>query len=155
MTINEIIAKADFPGASVEVLERILALQESGLNVMADGRVWFVGIPVPLRYGFDSLRLALEFAFSLFPDGATIEQLRRVLCLSTDGGVPITRMAISSGLAANSDMFVSIQRGKWTLAANVVDEETPPPGHPVPTVAEGEEFNAEVFFGGAFAFAEE
>jgi hypothetical protein len=162
MTIDEIVAKADFPEASVELLQRVLGIQGSELTILPDGRIWFIGLPVPLRYGFDSLTSALEFAFSMFRDGATIEELRRVLCLSTDNGVPITRMAISRELTGNSKMFSTIQRGKWNLASPEVTEKPGPgPGNMGWDIGggfvddEGTEFNAEVFFGGAFAFAEE
>jgi hypothetical protein len=156
MTINEVIAKADFPGASVGLLERILALRESGLNVLPGGRIWFIGIPVPARMGFDTVKESLEFALSLFPEGASIEDLRRVLCLSTENGVPITRISVSAGLSANPEVFAAVQRGKWTLVSNMVAEESPATGHvDTPDFEDEGEFNAEVFFGGAFAFAEE
>jgi hypothetical protein len=124
--------------------------------------VWFADAPVPVRIAFPGFAQALEFAFSVFPNGATIEDLRRLLCLSVCDDVPITRLSIAKEVASRPDLYQQITRGtyamaqegrtaalvKWRASSAVAQRAVP-----VVLYEEDEPFNAESFFGGRFTFS--
>jgi hypothetical protein len=82
--------------------------------------------------------------------------MRRILCLATVKGVPITRLDIARGLAARPDAFAQVQRGRYAKAE---DQALPVAAKATPGPSDWEDaekpFNAETFFGGTFSFAYE
>jgi hypothetical protein len=137
---------------------------------LPDDRVWFKDAPIPARASFESVQAAIEFAMTVYTAGATIEELRRCLCLSLSEGTTITRLAIAQELAAKPQLFVQVQRGKYAIAGSDATWDLPAIAVPrsrsasvgprrVPLVVREDDdpapFNAESFFGGRFCFSPE
>jgi hypothetical protein len=162
-SLDQIITASDTPTALREIYDRVLRLHSDEFHVLPDGRLWFRSSPIPTRAGFDTVGAALSWAFTIFSNGATIEELRRLLCLSINQGIPITRLEIARELAGKPDEYIQVQRGKYALAgsegareaAQAAKKEEAPPG-PFKLEEgedEGQPFNAESFFGGRFTFS--
>jgi hypothetical protein len=165
MTTDQFVASADFPGH--DILKKVLEVHADEFSWLPDGRVWFKKTPVPVRAAFSQLQDALEFAFAEYPAGATIEELRRMLCLCVCDEAPITRLAIAKELARKPGFYVQIQRGKYVLIGSemisqyigqsVVRERTSSiAGRKVLGLIDDDEekpFNPESFFGAGFSFA--
>jgi hypothetical protein len=164
-TLDEILLASDTPGALRDVYERVIFASDE-FHALPDGRLWFRSSPVPTRAGFDTVSAAINWGFTIFHGGATIEELRRLLCLSITQGTPITRLEIAQELAAKPDAYVQVQRGKYALAGFAVEAEDVPVGPKAPDKVprrplldlgededEVEPFNPESFFGGRFSFS--
>jgi hypothetical protein len=168
-TIDQILAAGDYPGLLREVYQKVLDLHTDEFASLPDSRVWFRDAPVPARAAFESVQAAIEFALTVYTAGATIEELRRFLCLSSSQGVPITRLAVAQEIAAKPQLFVQVQRGKyamegsgaaWDLPAVVPRSRSASVGpRKVPLAVMDEDdampFNPESFFGGRFCFSPE
>jgi hypothetical protein len=109
MTMDQFVASADFPGH--DILKKVLELHSDEFAWLQDGRVWFSKSPLPVRASFATLREALEFAFSVFPNGATVEELRRLLCLTSCEETAITRLAIAKALGNAPELYPQVSRG--------------------------------------------
>jgi hypothetical protein len=166
-TLDQILAAGDSPGPVREAYRKVVDLHTGEFAPLPDGRVWFRGAPVPARAAFDSVRAAIEFALTVYTAGATIEELRRFLCLSVSQETPITRLAIAQELAAKPQRFAQVQRGKYAIAGSDGPWDLPVPPAPAPTVGgprvplpareedDATPFNPESFFGGRFCFSPE
>jgi hypothetical protein len=166
-TLDQIVAAGDCPDTVRDFYRKVLTLHADEFMRLPDNRIWFKNAPVPARASFDSVHGALEWAFSVFTHGATIEDLRRLLCLSINQGAPITRLAIAQELAARPQTFVQVERGKYAIAGSEAagelpliapsTREEPVPRRPVQFRGgdaddEAQPFNPESFFGGGFCF---
>jgi hypothetical protein len=144
-----------------------------------DGSWWFAGHARPARVEYESMVQALLRAFAEFPNGATVEDLHWVLCLSTIGAAKaITRRRVSRELSRRTDLFAHVSRAKyaplrgsgahavkigWLDAPPCPDPEweiplmlVPNPDAPIPQgPPEEDDFNADAFFPGDFQFAGE
>jgi hypothetical protein len=156
MTLDQMLASADFAASSRDALEKVLEIHSDEFRALDDGRIWLINAPLPETAAFDEIQDALEFGLAAFHGEATVEELRRILCLATVKGVPITRLDISRGLEARPDTFMQIQRGRYAkaevdglaIAAKATSGQSDWEDAEKP-------FNAEIFFGGAFSFADE
>jgi hypothetical protein len=166
MTIDEFLGSPTFASSDSPTVERVLSVHSEEYAVLPDGRIWFSNSPLPIQAAFDTIQDAIVFAFSIFTEGATPEDLRRFLCLAPCADGQITRVSISQALQSKPDIFVQIQRDRFALAGTDAAR-VPPPAMPpraraqsatvrrrMPIVEDEEEaFNAESFFGGGFSFA--
>jgi hypothetical protein len=168
LTLDQFRDSADFPVSALDVIEKVLSVHADEFTTLPDGRIWFVNSPVPVRAGFHSVQAAVEFGFSIFPQGATIEELRRLLCLATIDGLPITRIAIARELATRPQVFVQLDREKYALAGSDAARQRSPVAARTKAASvsprtppaftlddEDEPFNPESFFGGGFSFSPE
>jgi hypothetical protein len=170
MTTDQFVASDDFPG--FDILKKVLEVHSDEFISLPDGRIWFNKTPVPVRTAFEKLQDALEFAFSEYPDGATIEELRRMLCLCVCDEMPITRFAIAKELTERKAVYWQIQRGKYGRIGEEGSEQRRESGvrskevegrgggEGVRTGGGGDDdeekpFNPESFFGEGFTFAAE
>jgi hypothetical protein len=168
-TFDQILPAGDSPGIVREVYQKVLDLHTDEFVSLPDNRVWFKDTPIPVRASFDSVQAGIEFALTIYTAGATIEELRRFLCLSLCQGMPITRLTVAQELAAKPQLFVQVQRGKYAIAGTEAAFDLPsvvarsrsasvgPKRVPLVVLDEDDEmpFNAESFFGGRFCFAPE
>jgi hypothetical protein len=170
MTIDQFIESPNFPLSDRQLFERVFSVHSAEFNALPDGRIWFVKSPVPIQAAFDTIEEAAIFGFTVLSEGATPEDLRRLLCLARCGTGAITRMSLAKVLSANPDLFVQIQRGKYALAG-ADGAQTPVSvasgSIAMPTAATGwspldlddveeeDRFNPESFFGGGFSFSSE
>jgi hypothetical protein len=166
-TLDQILAEGDSPENLRDFYQKVLSLHSDEFSLLPDNRIWFKGAPVPARASFDTMQGAVEWALNVFAQGATIEELRRLLCVSISQGTPITRLAIAQELAARPNVYVQVQRGKYGLAGvgtgleseaearSHTESEAPRPAGFRGGDAEDEAqpFNPESFFGGGFSFA--
>jgi hypothetical protein len=163
MSVDEFVAAEDFPGH--DVLKKVLEVRSDDFTWLPDGRIWFSRAPLPVRRGFERMADALEFAFSVYVEGATIEELQRLLCLAHCDEMPITRRAIAKELGQRADRFPQIRRGVYAMRGMQGIAGQPQAENSRVAklwmcgweVEEDEEkpFNAESFFGGGFCFAAE
>jgi hypothetical protein len=158
LTLDEIFSSPVFVGSTRDLIGRIVEVHSTEFSVLSDGKIWFVGTPLPPRCHFTTIVESLEFAIGLFNHGATTEELKRILSLSTcDEGI-LTRLALAMVLSANPDRFVQLQRGRFGLMDGLVDSKPVERfGSPIQAAMsnEDESFNPELFFGGKFTFAAE
>jgi hypothetical protein len=148
MTLRDVLASADFAASSQDALEKVIEIHADEFRTLDDGRIWLVNAPVPAAAAFDTVRDAVEFGLAALGGEATIEELRRILCLGTVNGVPITRLDIAREVAARPDAFAMTQRGRYAMLGA---EEVPQSEW-----EDGEKpFNAQTFFGATFCFAYE
>ena len=172
MTVEQLVATAGLPDADAALFERVLSVDYGEFKDVGGGRFWFVNTPLPLRCDYDTTSQALTFAFSLFPDGATLEELRRVLCLSTVNGDPITRVVVANEIARQPHLFPKVRRGRYAIAgSSAALFSVPAPqirarassvtrGQRVSLIESDEEdtvqpFNPAAFFGASFSFSPE
>jgi hypothetical protein len=167
MSLDQFLSCSDFPAGSHDVVARVLEVHAEEFRPLPDGRIWFINSPLPVRATFERIQQAIEFGFSIFPAGATIEELRRLLCLATVSDLPITRLMVQRELAAKPELFVQIERGKYALVGSEGARQLPPVvvrtrassvgPQRAPQIFEPDDddrpFNPESFFGGKFSFA--
>jgi hypothetical protein len=158
LTPDELFSSPVFAGSARNLLSRIIEVHCTEFTILPDGKVWFPNTPLPPRSHFATFGDALEFALSFFPQGATTEELKRILSLSTCDEGLVTRIALVTVLSSIPDRFVQIQRGKYVLSDGQV--ESKPSGRfttqgIAPMLQEDDMFNPESFFGGKFLFAAE
>jgi hypothetical protein len=167
-------------GLDLTVFERFFEERPEQYSRHEDGTWWFAGRKRPTRVEYDSMGQALMCAFAEFPDGATVEDLHWVLCLSTVGrNKAITRRRVSRELSRRTDLFAHVSRAKyaplhqrepqmampcpvkvaWMPAFPQVEWDVPSLNHEGPIAArmahEEEDFNPFAFFTGEFHFAYE
>jgi hypothetical protein len=97
---------------------------------------------------FESMGHALLWASTEFPDGASVEEMHWLLCLSTVGGAKrITRRSISRELSRRTDLFVHTGRARYVLVKGAEAPQVPverppvpePVGHMFPSLVWGEQ----------------
>ncbi|OHT03434.1 hypothetical protein TRFO_06664 [Tritrichomonas foetus] len=166
LTVDEFVNLTEQMGADAQLFHRVLSVHTDEFTITdeASGRVWFYQQPLPIRAEFQTVEQAINFAFStVFPNGASVDELRRFLCLATHSGVPITRLCITHTFVEKPDQYLQIQRGKYAPADSPIAKEPPPPephgrGRRLSMIALEEEektFNPDDFFGGGFSFSAE
>jgi hypothetical protein len=166
MTIDTFLASPTFAGTDSPTVERVLSVHSGEYAALPDGRIWFVNSPLPVQAAFDSLQDGIIFAFSVFTEGATPEELRRFLCLAPCADGLVTRMSVASVLQSKPELFVQIRRGTFALAgtdaARIPLPILPPRARAssarirrMSPIGDDDEdkFNPESFFGGGFSFA--
>jgi hypothetical protein len=159
MTLEEFLASPTFSTSNRELLTRILAVHSTEFTTLPDGRIWFPTTPLPTRSSFSTFQDAIEFALQFFPDGATTEELKRILCLSNCSEGAITRLALARELSAKPGLFLQLQRGRYALADAPSAIRSAPVILRLPICSvfadDEENFNPDTFFGGRFQFAAE
>jgi hypothetical protein len=180
LTLEQFACLTDLSGADVSIFERFLAEHAHQYEKDADGTFWFSAQKRPTRTNFESMGQALLCSFAEFPDGASVEELHWLLCLSTVGSSkPITRRSVSRELSRRTDLFLHVSRARYMLLRKQPAPAVPaPPVCPVfPSVVAWEpatmnmpacqlvqvsgcqngddEFNPFAFFGGEFQFADQ
>lgn len=124
LTVPELVNLTQQMGADDNLFNRVLGVHADEFTINPeDGKIWFSMQPLPIRCNFESVEQALSFAFTIFQNGATIEELRKFLCLATHQGVPITRLCISHAFVQRPDIFVQIQRGRYAPFDSEVAQE--------------------------------
>lgn len=114
LTVAELVNLTQQMGADDNLFNRVLSVHADEFTINPDdGKIWFSMQPLPIRCDFENVEQAISFAFTIFENGATIEELRKFLCLATHQGIPITRLCISHTLFERPDIFVQIQRGRY------------------------------------------
>ena len=182
LTVQELVELTRQMGADEQLFNRVLSVHSDEFTIISshqhvptffggaqgqreenEGRIWFKNQPLPIRADFGDVEQAIDFAFTLFPKGASIEELRNFLCLATHNGIPITRICISHTFVQKPDKYVQIQRGKYAPADSPAAKE-PPPDINTPQgrrrrsslmkIEEDEKvFNPDDFFGPTFSFS--
>jgi hypothetical protein len=140
----------------------VLGLHSNEFTLLPNRRIWFADAPMPARECFDSVQAAIRSDPLIFPNGATVEELRNVLCLSTIQGQPMTRLAIVQTLSTHPTLYAQIDRGRYALAESDVASQLQiiilKPGSSRPFFRVDDEdgpFDPASFFGGHFVFAVE
>ncbi|KAH0790078.1 hypothetical protein GPJ56_005973 [Histomonas meleagridis] len=119
MTLAQFVETTELSGANLQLFERFLTEHTADYTCAEDGTYWFTGQPRPPRKNFDSISLALVFAFESFPNGASVEELHWYLCLSTVCETKrITRRCVSRELSRRQDLFSHLSRARYILIAN-------------------------------------
>lgn len=124
LTVPELVNLTQQMGADDNLFNRVLGVHADEFTINPDdGKIWFSMQPLPIRCDFENVDQAITFAFSIFQNGATIEELRKFLCLATHHGIPISRLCISHALFEKPDIFVQVQRGRYApFDSEVVQE---------------------------------
>ena len=173
MTIEELVSSSGLRDIDGSSFEHVLQVQDTDFVDLGGGRFWFANVPQPIRSEYESIEQAVAFALNGFRDGATIEDLRRFLCLATCNGDRITRKDVVRAVAAKPETFIKLQHTKYALVGTQA-------AMGLPTVpkraraassspmqrrllseiqmeAEDDErpFNPAAFFGGSFSFMAE
>jgi hypothetical protein len=127
LTLEQLGMLTDLGGVDCAMLEAFLVQHADEYSRDGDGSFWFTGRIRPAPCNFESMGHALLWAFSEFPDGASVEEMHRLLCLSTVGGSKrITRRSVSRELSRRTDLFMHSSRARYVLIRNV-DVEAPAP----------------------------
>lgn len=171
MTIEDLVASSGLRDIDGSSFSRVLQVQDTDYVDLGGGRFWFSNVPPPLRSEYESLEQAVASALSVFKGGATIEDLRRFLCLATLNGDRITRKDIVHAVAAKPETFIKIQRGRYALVGTQAAMGLPMMPRRARAASssmiqrslltemqmEDEEkpFNPAAFFGGSFSFMPE
>jgi hypothetical protein len=140
MTLGQLVQATQLEGADVQLFERFMGEHTNEFTKNPDDTYWFAGQPLPIQKDFESIGHALAFALSRLPDGASVEELTWVLCLSTVNTVKtITRRNISRELSRRTDLFRHLSRARYALMENRQVEESqrseiPKPVHFFPQV---------------------
>jgi hypothetical protein len=180
MTLEQFVQTTQLNGVDIHHFERFLVEHANEFTKQSDSTYWFTGQPRPVQRDFESICHALAFALSVFPDGASVEELTWYLCLSTVSTFKtITRRNVSRELSRRTDIFNHLERARYTLIENRPITEPPesdlgqtaeppppadvlfsgaqpnplppPPQPPVP--GDDEEFDPFSFFGRDFQFS--
>jgi hypothetical protein len=176
LALNQLACLTDLSGVDMGLFEHFFDARPDSYACADDGTWWFTEKKRPIRADYESMGQALLRAFTEFPNGATVEDLHWLLCLSTVGGnKAITRRRVSRELSRRTDLFVHVSRAKY-IPLRTKDPRPPaakvaPVGLPAcpqvpkkiereipqqeihPTITqEDEEFNAFSFFTGDFQF---
>lgn len=102
-------------GIDQEFLLKVLQRHSDEFTLIENGW-WFTDTPLPLREDYPTMAHAIFIALKSFPEGATVEQLHRVLCLSTVVGKKrITRRSVSRELSRRPKMFHHVSRAQYAL----------------------------------------
>lgn len=83
LTVDQFASLTDLSGVDSGILEVFLLHHSRNYTRGIDGSYWFARQKRPTARNFDSMSQALIWAFMEFPNGATIEEIHRLLCLST------------------------------------------------------------------------
>jgi hypothetical protein len=145
MTLQDFVTTSQLNGADVNLFERFLTEHSTEFTCGPDETYWFTGQPRPIQMDFESISYALAYALSLFPDGASVEELNWFLCLATVGGSKrITRRCVSRELSRRADLFANISRARYILIPKPpsdsftrmepVAPQPPPPDRAIPLV---------------------
>ena len=111
----EQIAKLCSGGLNEGVFRAYLESHSNNYKADENGLLWFAGQPRPIKREFGNVYQALLHAFTIFKDGASIEELHWYLCLCTVGnGKPIKRRCISRELSRRQDLFIRLSRARYT-----------------------------------------
>jgi hypothetical protein len=182
MTLEQFSQSSQLNGVDAGLFERFLAEHESEFERHPDNRYWFRGQPRPMQRDFESISHALITALSLFPKGASVEELTWYLCLSTVSTFnAISRRAVSRELSRRTDLFEHLARARYGLIEKRLIDGTdakaaaedrgqepaqfqapPPPSEPFlaepgapkpPAPPDDEDFDPYTFFGNDFQFA--
>jgi hypothetical protein len=120
LTLEQFALSTDLSGVDSPMLEAYFAQHADEYACDGDGSFWFAGCVRPLQCNFASMGHALIWGFSEFPNGASVEEMHRLLCLSTVGGSKrITRRSVSRELSRRTDLFVHSSRARYVLIRNV------------------------------------
>jgi hypothetical protein len=112
LDLASLVAAIGLNETDVDPLRQALAAEFSD----ADGEYWFAGSPRPIRVAFPRWLDALTEGLAAFPDGASVEDLWRRLCISTVAGVgAVTRRGISRELPRYPEVFGRIGPGRYRL----------------------------------------
>jgi hypothetical protein len=116
MTLEDMVAASQLNGADISLFEQFLANHPGDFAANPDGTYWFPHQPPPIIRDFESISQALSFALSIFPEGASVEEVTRFLCLATVGGSKvITRRYVSRELSRRPDLFQNLSRARYKL----------------------------------------
>jgi hypothetical protein len=116
MTLEQFTQSTQLTGADIRLFERFLAEHASEFARHSDNTYWFTGQPRPIQRDFESISHALVFALSVFPEGASVEELTWYLCLSTVNTFKtITRRNVSRELSRRADLFEHLSRARYNL----------------------------------------
>lgn len=118
LTAQGIAEKGDISGATADILSDFMYQHKNDFSLHSDGVWWFTNQPLPDRWTFDNVINALVFAFQKINDGASIEELNWLLCLSTVNNKRISRRKISRELSRRTDLFNHISRAKYSLISS-------------------------------------
>lgn len=111
----EQISKSCAGGIEEGVFRAFMEAHSDAYEADECGLYWFAGQPHPIRRDFDNMYSALMHAFTVFPDGASVEELHWYLCLCTVGnGKPVKRRSISRELSRRQDLFIRLSRARYT-----------------------------------------
>lgn len=113
LTVGELVHLTEEMGADEALFHRVLGVHADEFTLNQDGRIWYTNQPMPVRCDFENIEEALKFAFTIFTEGATIEELQHFLCLATQKGIPITRLTISHAFYLMQGVFVQIQHRRY------------------------------------------
>jgi hypothetical protein len=166
LTLEQFAALTDLSGVDYGMLDQFLCQHSEQYSRADDGSYWFAGQMRPCKANFPSMGSALLWAFGEFPVDASVEEVHRLLCLSTIGGIkPITRRSISRELSRRTDLFTHSGRARYMMAGRVMALQPAPEPvskdmFPVQIVQaalcnsrdDEEDFNPFTFFGSAFEF---
>jgi hypothetical protein len=126
LTSEQFACLTDLPGLDIGVFDRFFEERSVDYACHEDGTWWFAGRKRPTRVEYDSMGQALLCAFAEFPNGAAVEDLHWLLCLSTVGrNKAITRRRVSRELSRRTDLFAHVSRAKYIPRHQ---REAPPPG---------------------------
>jgi hypothetical protein len=120
LTIEQFALLTELTGLDCQILETFMQQHTAEYTRESDGSFWFAGHTRPSPCNFDSMGHALLWAFSEFPEGASVEEMHWLLCLSTVGGTKkITRRSISRELSRRTDLFAHASRARYIPLRNV------------------------------------
>jgi hypothetical protein len=165
LTFDQMVQFSDLRGADLLTYRGYLASHCNDYTEGPDGTFWFANQRRPVAMVFECIAQALAWGLGEFLDGATVEQLHWLLCLSTvQGSKPLTRRCISRELSRRTDLFASLSRARYHLRP----PDTPAPvltRIPLPRIEtitaehaatghghEGDAFNPVTFFRTGFPF---
>jgi hypothetical protein len=120
LTLEQFAELTDLTGIDCGILETFMHQHSENYMRAPDGSYWFAGQRRPTAGNFESMGHALLWAFAEFPDGASVEEMHWMLCLSTIGGSKrITRRSISRELSRRTDLFAHVGRARYVLVRNL------------------------------------
>ena len=132
LTISQIVELGDVHGADATVISEFL-IRSKEYETDEHGVWWFAGQPKPEKWTCDSVVSGLVRAFEALGREASIEDLSRLLCLSTlPHGKKISRRKISRELSRRPDLFSRMSRAKYALATRAMPVHVPVKEDPVP-----------------------
>lgn len=124
MTLEQFVNQTSLNGVDINLFERFLNEHETEFSRGEDGTYWFTDQPRPIQRDFESIIHALVHAFTVFPQGASVEELTWYLSMATVGGSKsITRRSVSRELSRRTDLFNHLSRARYIL----IDREKPIP----------------------------
>jgi hypothetical protein len=116
LSLEQFAELTDLTGIDCGILETFMVQHNDNYALAPDGSYWFAGQKRPTSGNFESMGHALLWAFAEFPEGASVEEMHWLLCLSTVGGSKrITRRSISRELSRRTDLFAHVGRARYVL----------------------------------------